>query len=152
MFGLFKKKSDEAELSASTIIPRIKHLDFRAAYTEMDIPADQQPITEPLVGDLLVTYAFDLPELFAMVTLDSLADLGIKAEELRGIAISNIRKRIPKIEIHENGPILQIVTGESFEACTLLNGRFWDSLADEQESGSLVVSVPHRDLVLACSQ
>ncbi|MEM7478777.1 MAG: DUF1444 family protein, partial [Planctomycetota bacterium] len=45
-------------------------------------------------------------------------------------------------------PFLNISTGDNFEACTLLNGGFWDELS-ESVPGKLVVSVPHRDVVIA---
>jgi|GEM_PF-1794430 len=150
MFGWFKKILAPVERSASVIIPRIKHVQFVDALRDMGAPSDQMPITQPLVGELLVTYAFDLKHMFEMVNPDSIVDLGITPEELPGIALDNLSERVPNIQIRKNGPLLQIVTGGNHEACTILNGEFWDNLA-EQSKGPLIVAVPHRDVVVACS-
>ena len=61
MFGLLKKKV-APEATASQIVPRIKHQNFLAAVAGAGVPEGDKPYTEPLAGDLLVTYAFDLPE------------------------------------------------------------------------------------------
>ena len=149
MFGLFKKRQPE-EPDRSTIVPRIKHLNFVSALAEMGIPEDQRPVTEPLVADLLVTYAFDLPESFQMVTRHDLERLSISPGELRSIALENLRRDLPGISVQEAGPLLQIVTGNNLEACSLLAEAFWTELA-AQISGRTVVAVPSRDVVLVCS-
>src|SRR5262249_46797070 len=92
MFGWFKKKpTAPAEPDRSTLVPRIKTLQFTAALKGMDIPADQLPYTEPLVADLLVTYAFDLPGMFRMASGAAIAELGIRPEEARSLAIANLK-------------------------------------------------------------
>src|SRR5262249_23307121 len=63
-----KRKQDDEYPDRSTIVPRIKHRQFLKSLRDMDVPDDQMPVTEPLVADLLVTYAFDLPGMFQMVT------------------------------------------------------------------------------------
>ncbi|MEM7478654.1 MAG: DUF1444 family protein [Planctomycetota bacterium] len=67
---------------------------------------------------------------------------------MKQIALGNIAQRIPQIQVEQNGPFLNISTGDNFEACTLLNGGFWDELSGSVP-GEIVVSVPHRDVVIA---
>jgi hypothetical protein len=81
MFGKpAKKPVAPAQPDRSTLVPRIKHLNFTASLKAMNIPADQLPCTEPLVADLLVTYAFDLPGMFRMASAAALA-----AEKEKGV-------------------------------------------------------------------
>jgi hypothetical protein len=68
-FGKSKKTYVPAEPDRSTLVPRIKTPEFLAALRQMQIPADQMPYTEPLVADLLVAYAFDLPDSFQMANV-----------------------------------------------------------------------------------
>jgi uncharacterized protein YtpQ (UPF0354 family) len=150
MFGWFKKRAPALPvLDRSMLVPRIKNLNFSAALKEMQIPEDQLPYTEPLVADLLVSYAFDLPHTFEMASLASMAELGIRQDEARAIAIDNLKRQLPDIGFTEQGPLVQVVTGRNLEACTLLAGRTWDEIAAEAE-GEVVAAVPSRDVVLFC--
>ena len=148
MFG-FLKKRQPPELSRSTIVPRIKHMNFLKALGDRGIPKDQMPVTEPLVADLLVTYAFDLPDMFKMASIDDLNQLSIDPAELQQLAITNLRRQLPQIGIVDEPPLKRIVTGNDLEACTLLATSFWEGLAGEVP-GELVIAVPSRNVVLAC--
>jgi len=150
MFGWFKKNRAKDEPDRSALVPRIKNLQFTAALKGMNIPQDDLPYTEPLVADLLVAYAFDLPGMFQMASRSAIAQLGIRPEETRGIAIDNLKRQLPEIGHAEHGPVNQIVTGENLEACTLLATTYWDAMAEETE-GEIVLAVPSRDVVLFCS-
>src|SRR5262249_14613349 len=134
----------------STIVPRIKHRQFLKSLRDMDVPDDQMPVTEPLVADLLVTYAFDLPGMFQMVTYAAMKVLGIAATDIRQLAVANLREQLPQIGIATEEPLRRIVTGENLEACVLLATRFWDDVAGQTE-GNVVAVVPSRDLILFCS-
>jgi len=149
MLSWFKKKAPP-EPDRSALVPRIKHTNFLAALREMDVPADQMPVSEPLVGDLLVTYAYDLPGLFMMASAESVDKLGIRREELRGLAIANLKKQLPEIGMAAEPPLTRIVTGNNLEACTILADTFWADVASETP-GDLVAAIPHRDLLLYCS-
>jgi uncharacterized protein YtpQ (UPF0354 family) len=145
-----KKKQDDEYPDRSTIVPRIKHRQFLKSLREMEIPEDQMPVTEPLVADLLVTYAFDVPGMFQMVTYNAMKVLGIGPEDIRQLALANLKRQLPQIGIATQEPIQRIVTGENLEACVLLATRFWDNVAAKTE-GEVVAVVPSRDLILFCS-
>ncbi len=113
------------------LVPRIKNLQFNTALRGMKIPEDQLPYTEPLVADLLVTYAFDLPSMFQMATRSGIADLGIPLEEARDVAVANLQQRLPRVHAEQQGPFQRIVTGENLEACTLLIRPYWDHVAKQ---------------------
>jgi uncharacterized protein YtpQ (UPF0354 family) len=151
MFGKpAKKPVAQANPDRSTLVPRIKHLNFTAALKAMNIPADQLPYTEPLVADLLVTYAFDLPGLFQMASQAALAAAGIAPAEARDVAIGNLKKQLPGIGVQEHGPVCSVVTGNNLEACTLLATTWWEQMAT-QIPGEIVAAVPSRDVLLFCS-
>jgi uncharacterized protein YtpQ (UPF0354 family) len=149
MFGLFKKRQAEGP-DRSTIVPRIKTIHFVSALKDRGIPADQMPITQPLVGELVVTYAFDMPGLFQMVNPHSLERLGIEPKELHALAVENLKSKMADIGLKKEGPILFITAGNDLEACSLLARKFWDKLAS-RIPGEMVVSVPSRNIVLITS-
>ena len=146
MFGLFKKK---AKPDAS-IVPRIKHTNFLVALRDIVKSEEETPVTEPLVGDLLVTYALDLPEMFQMVSGHDLQKLGLSPEQLRSIAIDNLKHQIGEVGHEGEPPGLQLVVGNDLEACLLLVDGVWESLA-QSVPGEMVVGVPARDVLLVTS-
>ena len=146
MFGLFKKKTPD-KLSASQVVPRIKHENFLKALASTGMGAEHRPYTEPLVGELLVTYAFDLPHTFQMVRHSDLADLGMTGPQLREIAVRNLKSRVGQGGYQGDPPVLRIVLGDNFDACALLYDDLWTMLG-EKIPPQLIVGVPHRDVVL----
>jgi uncharacterized protein YtpQ (UPF0354 family) len=149
MFGLFKKKSS-AKPNASQIVPRIKHRNFLEAVVSTGMGDDDKPFTEPLVGDLLVTYAFDLPDTFQMVRRGDLTEINVAASDLRGIAVENLRSRVGQGGYQGDPPVLRIVLGNNYDACALLYDDLWTMLG-EKIPPELIVGVPHRDVVLLTS-
>ena len=148
MFGLFKKKPEPVKqpLDASLIVPRIKHTNFLDAVRDRVPNADDLPLTTPLVADLLVTYAFDLPEAFRMVRVRDAQALGLSPEALHATAVANF-KQLADIGRKGEPPLLQVVTGNDLEACVLLHDEFWGMLTDKIPP-EIVVGVPTRDILL----
>lgn len=146
MFGLFKKKSPVKPI-ASQIVPRIKHRNFLEAVASTEMEDADKPVTEPLVGDLLVTYAFDLPDTFLMVRRGDLAEINVAASDLREIAIENLRARVGEGGYLGDPPVLRIALGDNYDACALLYDDLWTMLG-EKIPKELIVGVPHRDVVL----
>jgi uncharacterized protein YtpQ (UPF0354 family) len=154
MFGLsklFKSKQPPTEsYDPSLILPRIKHLNFERFLREQDFSQDDMPIMEPLFGDLLLTYAFDLPKRFEMVSNKMAADLSLSPDQIRGIAMKNFEERFPEIGLMGEIPFFIVCAGNDMEATMLLRGEFWDNVAKEMP-GELVVSVIAPDKVLVFS-
>jgi len=151
MFGLFKKKPEVAvvkqPLDPSLIVPRIKHTNFLAILRDKIKNEDSMPATEPLVADLLVTYAFDLPETFQMVRVMDVRQMGLSPEQLRATAIANLKRQLGNIGRAGEPPLLKVVTGNNLEACVLLVDDFWAGLAGKIPP-EIVVGVPTRDVLL----
>jgi uncharacterized protein YtpQ (UPF0354 family) len=147
MFGLFKKKPGAVQPDSSLIVPRIKHTNFLVALREIVKDEDDMPVTEPLVADLLVTYAFDLPETFQMVCRRDVQRLGLSSEQLRNVAVTNLRKQLGNIGREGEPPLLKMVVGNNLEACLLLVDGIWEALAGKIPP-EIVVGVPTRDILL----
>lgn len=146
----FTSKRGPAEPSRAEIVPRIKTARMLEELTRMGYAPDQFPLTEPLVADLLISYAFDMPQMFQMVTPHHLERLGLKREGLREIAIANLKRQLPQIGKIEEPPVMRVVTGNDLEACILLADSWWSDRAAEMP-GEIVASVPSRDVLLYCS-
>lgn len=152
MFNLFKKKPEVARQlnDPSCIVPRIKHTNFLAAVSQRVKNEDDMPVTEPLVADLILTYAFDLPEMFAMLQMRHLKQLSLSPEQLRATAVNNLKQRLGKTGRVGDPPVMKMVTGDGLEACMLLVDDFWQSLAGKIPP-EILVGVPTRDVLFVSS-
>jgi uncharacterized protein YtpQ (UPF0354 family) len=146
----FRRRRVPTEPGRAELVPRIKSTQMLVGLAGMGYSPDQFPVTEHLVADLVISYAFDLPEMFQMVMPDDLERLAIKSAELRDIAIFNLKRQLPEIGMMEVPPVMRVVTGNSLEACVLLADSWWAALAADTP-GEIVASVPTRDVLLYCS-
>ena len=129
------------------LVPRIKHLAFERHLRGVGMPPEQLPLFEPLVGELLVTYAFDMPDQFVMANPTNLERAGIAPGEARALACANLTARMPKITIERQKGALLVVTGGDWEACLLLLDGLWSGAQARFEPGS-VVCAPRRNRLL----
>src|ERR1700722_19265296 len=150
MFGLFKKNPVAVEPDASLIVPRIKHTNFLVALRDIVKNEGDAPHTEPFVADLLITYAFDLPETFQMVRVRDVQRLCLSPEQLRATAIANLQQQLGNIGREGEPPVMKMVVGNNLEACVLLVDEIWQSLADKIPP-EILVGAPTRDILFVSS-
>lgn len=156
MFGLFKKAPPAAPalppLRAQQLQPRIKNVQFAKELQEAGVPAEQMPALTPLCGELVVTYAFDLPDSFIMATPPLLRDAGISADAVAKVAAENLQGALLPVNFFGKGDGVRLVKcGGNLEATLLLVDRFWDfARNDMQAAGELIVAAPRRDCVAIC--
>ncbi len=143
-------------LDIKSIVPRIKSTNYLNLINQANIGNVNRaslPIIEPLVGSLIVTYAFDIPGIFIGFMEIHLEMLKIKREDLRSIALQNLKRKSPEIICEK---VLDMPTrcvrtdGRNLNACTLLAPGFWNSLEREM-GGEIVLAVPERDTVIFTS-
>jgi uncharacterized protein YtpQ (UPF0354 family) len=159
MFSFFKKKQNPspAPVQQSLVVPRIKLTSFiediqgslKEGYV---IPEDQLPITESLVGDLLLTYANDTGNSFEMITPHTLSEFSADdRSQLRALAENNAIEVLKKVRMHvaKGGVLYKLSCGENMEACAILFPSLWRQIVqDELESSPLIAAFVHRDMVL----
>ena len=102
---------------------------------------------EPYNTDLFIVYAEDSGKNIRYFSEDVLKDLGIKREELRSMAVKNLRRILPKIELHGGPDVFMMTAGGDYEASLLLLDSIWQS--DQiKVKGETVVAIPARDTLL----
>jgi uncharacterized protein YtpQ (UPF0354 family) len=104
-------------------------------------------VREHLAGDLWIVYALDLPSATQALAESTMKKLNIAPEELRSLAIGNLRRILPDIERHGGGPWYMLTAGGDYTASLLLLEDVWEQLKESVE-GDIVVAVPSRDVVL----
>lgn len=104
-------------------------------------------VYEPLNEQLIIAYVEDTPDNMAYFSVEELDKAGIKRSELRELAITNLRKQLPKLELHKGPELMMIDAGGNYETSLLLFDNMWreNKLG---VAGEPVIAIPARDLLL----
>jgi hypothetical protein len=106
-------------------------------------------LMRPLLRDLWVVYAIDLPDGIQMMARRNLKELALTEDQVHALALSNLDAlgEVPHQPHAEAAGVRVVHVGDSYEASRLLPVRRWAALA-ETLGGSLVAVAPTRDYVL----
>lgn len=107
-------------------------------------------VYEHLVADLWVVYCIDKPEAILTLKPTSLRQMQLEEKNLRAMAIENLRRILPPVECHGDGPVYMLTAGGDYVASLLLFDDLWEKLA-ATVNGEIVAAVPTRDVVLFTS-
>ena len=142
--SIFAAQATGNSIEKRRIVPLIKS---RAWLNE--VPAEKHPdyVTEDLNEQLVVVYVEDQRKTIRYLSPAQLAQAGVKREELRALALENLMRLLPQVDLHK-GPLVSMLTaGGNYEASLLLVKDFWGA-GKVQVTGEIVVAVPSRDVVL----
>lgn len=156
MFSLFKKAPPDPprplpgpSVRRDQLVPRLKHVNFVRALERAGVPAGQRPATTPLCGDLLVTYAFDLPDSFMMASPSLLNQAGIEPSDVARLAVENLGRVLPEPQFADEDGCGVAHTGQELEATLLLVDSVWAPI-ESHIKGKLLVAVPRRNRLIIC--
>jgi uncharacterized protein YtpQ (UPF0354 family) len=149
--GFAEFPGDEASIDRSRIVPIVKDRKWLAQIREsLKARGAEQPpenVFDDLNEELVVVYAEDNPKSIRYLTPKNLQDIGIARGDLRGLAVGNLERLLPKIEVHP-GPLFSMVKADgNYEASLLLFDGIWSS-GQIRVDGDFVVAVPARDVLL----
>jgi uncharacterized protein YtpQ (UPF0354 family) len=140
------------ELDPSLILPLIKRIDPDGMYPPADVAEADLPVTEQLVGGLLVAYVFDLPGMFRYLSAGTCSRLQLTIGDLRPLAVRNLTRRRARPQVKGASAAAMIVLDGDLEASLLLVDHLWEQIGTRLP-GDLIAAVPSRDtLVVTSSQ
>jgi uncharacterized protein YtpQ (UPF0354 family) len=139
--------SKEAGLDRTRIIPVIKDRQWldELHHTLKAKGVAQQHLADRFNDELVIVYAQDDPNRMRYLTTQE--DFGLSREELRSLAIANLKRVLPKIEMGRVGDVALMSAGGNYEASLLLIDEIWSS-GQIQVNGDIVVAIPTRDALL----
>ena len=139
--------SKEAELDRTRIIPVIKDRQWldELHNTLKAKGVAQQHLADRFNNELVIVYAQDDPNRMRYLTTQE--DFGLSREELKSLAIANLKRVLPKIEMRSVGDVSLMSAGGNYEASLLLIDDIWSS-GQIQVNGDIVVAIPTRDTLL----
>jgi uncharacterized protein YtpQ (UPF0354 family) len=139
--------SKQAGLDRTRIIPVIKDRQWldELHNTLKAKGVAQQHLADRFNDELVIVYAQDDPNRMRYLTTQE--DFGLSREELRSLAIANLKRVLPKIEMGRVGDVALMSAGGNYEASLLLIDDIWSS-GQIQVNGNIVVAIPTRDALL----
>jgi uncharacterized protein YtpQ (UPF0354 family) len=139
--------SKQAGLDRTRIIPVIKDRQWldELHNTLKAKGVAQQHLADRFNDELVIVYAQDDPNRMRYLTTQE--DFGLSREELRSLAIANLKRVLPKIEMGRVGDVALMSAGGNYEASLLLIDEIWSS-GQIQVNGDIVVAIPTRDALL----
>jgi uncharacterized protein YtpQ (UPF0354 family) len=108
------------------------------------------PVHEVLNELLIVLFAEDSPTRIRFLTEENLRASDLARETLRTLAVDNLRKLLPKVEVRPGGAFSLVTAGGNYEASLLLLDDLWSKRSIAAD-GDYVVAVPARDLLLVAA-
>lgn len=149
-FSAFAADTPAAPIARTHIVPVIKD---RTWLKESIKEAREQSsdaanfVVDELNEDLLIIYAEDGPHTIRYLNTKNLEELGLKQTELRPLAIANLRKLLPQIQIGDLSPLFRLTANGTYDASLLLFDEIWTS-GQIKVDGEIVVAVPASDILL----
>ena len=147
----FAEAAAGLERSRDAIIPIVKDRgwleEIRLSMQRMGSGKAQENVYEDINDALIVVYAIDTPSNIAYLSPDELESLGVQREDLRALAVRNLRGLLPGIEVHRGDLVNMITADGNYEASLLLFADLWER-EREKLRGEPVAAVPARDLLL----
>ncbi len=106
-----------------------------------------EQVYEDFNQDLIILYGEDSEKNICYFTLKDLEAAKIERRGLRELACENLKRLLPKVELHGSSGSYMITAGGTYEASLLLLDSIW---RNEQLDvrGDIVVAIPTRDLLL----
>jgi uncharacterized protein YtpQ (UPF0354 family) len=149
--GLAEFPGDEASIDRSRIIPIVKDrkwlAEIRGSLQARSAGPAPENVFDDLNEELVVVYAVDSPKSICYLTPKNLQDTGVARGDLRGLAVENLKRLLPKIAVHP-GPLVSTVKADgNYEASLLLFDELWRSIQIKVD-GDFVVAIPARDVLL----
>lgn len=128
--------------SRDQIVPTIKTTQWIAG-----MPA-KQLASEPLVGDLVVVYAFDDANTITYAEWPDVGPLIPDRSEVRQVSLTNLRARLPnQLATRGDGRSFILLAGGNYEASLILLDEVWADLA-RTVAGDIIVCPLARDICL----
>ncbi len=130
------------------IMPMMVTRHWLEAWREENPNKDQVLVFEEFDEEIIVMYVEDHVVSTPAITEAGLRNANLDRDELRALALENLRKTVPELEIEEGDDPVRIL-GDTFTTSLILLDDFWAPWEAKMD-GELVVSIPSRHFVFFC--
>ena len=141
---------DVATVDPKNIVPIVKDSawirDLKKTLEAQGGKAPPPQWNEPLNDELMILYAEDTPNNMRYLSRADLEKAGVNVGEVRALAVANLRRKLPDIQLH-TGELFSMLTADgNYESSLLLFDDLWSGEKFKVD-GDIVVAVPSRDVL-----
>lgn len=133
------------------IIPTIKDKGYvpemRQHFAAKGGKPEEYFVEEDYNETLSVVYAVDSADSIRYLNPGDLPELNLQGQTLRELALDNLKRVLPAVEVLGEPPLFALKAGGMFESSLLLLERVW-SKAELRIEGDIVVAAPSRETLL----
>lgn len=133
------------KLDHTRIVPVVKDRAWLAELRGQFAENKQDAVFDALGADLVIVYAEDSEKRTRY--LSSLEKLDVPRSELRALAIKNLVRILPKIEIRKHDDVFAMIAIGDYTTSLLLLDEMWSG-GQIKFDGDLVIAAPARDVLL----
>jgi uncharacterized protein YtpQ (UPF0354 family) len=135
------------EPTANNIVPVIKPHSYLNMTTHEGGPKVNPGVYEIYNDELVILYAMDLPNNVRGLSESDLTTLGITKESLLEIAVNNLVKMLPEVQVKGGNGLFMVMAGGNYESSLILH---LDLIHEDnfKVNGDLVIAIPNRDILL----
>lgn len=131
------------QVQIDNIVPLIKSKDFLDEVKQMT----HSVVYEDYNSELIIVYGQDTENNIRYFGENIFAEQKIKQDSLLPIALKNLNRVLPKLELMGDKGKYMLVAGGDYEASLLLLTSLWTP-ENFQVEGDIVVAIPNRDVLL----
>jgi len=131
---------------AHLIVPVVKSTEY---IDNLPVQADgTKPVAaEHLAADIWILYARQTQDSIKFLRQDELSTLNMTMSEIRAVAVSNLRQKLPELRIYGEESIHIISADSNIEAALLLIDKLWES-EKIKVTGDVVAAIPCRGMLI----
>jgi uncharacterized protein YtpQ (UPF0354 family) len=142
----------KGEIDRTRIVPVIKDAAYltevrRALEARGHDTSKLSQVHDIYNSELVVLYAEDTANNMRYLTEDDVSELGIQREDLRPLAVENLRRLLPDVKMAGDGGVFLMQAGGDYEASLLLIETVWSS-GQIEVNGEIVVAIPARGILI----
>jgi hypothetical protein len=137
----------QIKLDHSKIVPVVKNRKWLED-AERQIKAagvEQKQLVDDFVDDLVVAYAEDTEKIFRYIARHEYKG---RWEHLRPLALQNLRRLAPKIQIEGLIEQVVVVSADDYTSSLLVINGLWSSPERFRVKGDVIVAIPTREAIL----
>lgn len=112
------------------------------------MPNNNPFLSEPLTSELILVYVEDKPDAMSYVSETDLQTLSVQREDLRALALQNLQRMVPNIQVEGANGRYGIRLDGNYDASMVFLADAWRSRVEID--GEPVLAVPAREELLVC--